>query len=86
MNKLAEYLIKSIVKNPDKVVLKVVPSQAATIIKVSADQQDLGQLIGKGGRVIKALQALVQIRASQENKRCFLQIDDSKEGVVPTAR
>lgn len=82
MIKLIEFLVKSIVKKPDQVKLETIPDQDAITIKISADEQDLGQLIGKGGRVIKALQSLAQIRASQEGKRCFLKIADSKERVA----
>jgi len=78
MKKLTEYLVKSIVKNPKKVVVEETATEELSTIEISADEKDLGQVIGKKGKIIKALQALVQIKGARQNKRCFLRINDSK--------
>jgi len=78
MKKLTEYLVKSIVKNPKKVVVEETATEELSTIEISADEKDLGKVIGKKGKIIKALQALVQIKGTRQNKRCFLRINDSK--------
>lgn len=86
MKDLIEYLVKSIVEKPDKVSIKEAPSQGFTSFEIQADEADLGQIIGKKGKIIKALQTLVQIRGSKENQRYFLKLAESKEkGVTATA-
>lgn len=85
MKDLTEYLVKSIVKKPNKVSIIEVPAQGFISIEIRADQDDLGLIIGKKGKIIKALQTLVQIKSLQENKRCFLKVADSEEGVAPAA-
>lgn len=85
MKDLTEYLVRSIVKKPDKVSITEIPAQGFISIEIHADQDDLGLIIGKKGKIIKALQTLVQIKSLQENKRCFLKVADSKEGVASAA-
>lgn len=75
MKDLLEYIIKSIVQKPDEVEIKEIPGQGFTTLKISANESDYGQIIGKRGKIIKALQALVQARSSKENKRYFVKVE-----------
>jgi len=84
MKNLTEYLVKSIVEKPEKVVVEENATEKLSTIEISADEKDLGQIIGKKGKIIKALQALVQIKGAKQGKRCFLRINDSK-GISPPA-
>lgn len=85
MKDLVEYIVKSIVQNPDKVDVKEVSSEGFTSIKVSADEQDLGLIIGKKGKIIKALQSLTQIKGFKENQRYFIKVESAleRERVLP---
>jgi predicted RNA-binding protein YlqC (UPF0109 family) len=81
MKDLIDYLLKSIVKKPQEVVVREIPGEGLTTLEIKADKEDYGQIIGKKGRIIKALQTLVQIRGIKEGKRYFLKLLDLKEGV-----
>ena len=54
MKDLIEYIVKSIVQRPSKVQVKKIPGEGFTSIEINADQKDLGLIIGKNGKIIKA--------------------------------
>lgn len=62
------WLIKQIVDHPDEVRVEEKEENAQTILNLSADQEDMGRIIGKGGKIIKALRLLVKIKALAEGK------------------
>lgn len=85
MKDLIEFIVKSVVKKPKAVKIKQSPGEGFTALEISADKDDLGQIIGKKGRIIKALQALVQVRGVKENCRYFVRVSESeRKGVAPT--
>lgn len=79
MKDLIEYIIKSIVQKPKKVQVEEIPGEGFISIAINADDKDLGQIIGKKGKIIKALQSLAEVRGLKENKRCFLKIGSALE-------
>ena len=71
MRNLLEYIVKSIVSNPDSVVIEELESENSTnnityIIKV--DENDLGILIGKNGKTIKSIRNIAKVGAIKNNK------------------
>jgi len=76
MRELIEYLAKNIVDKPKSVKIEVQDQDGALIIKMSVDQEDMGKVIGKNGRIIKAIRNLLKIKAIRENKKAFLQLED----------
>ncbi|HAW49575.1 TPA: RNA-binding protein [bacterium] len=76
MKQLAEYIIKSLVDNPDKVELSEIESEKTTIIEVRVDEPDIGKVIGRQGRIIKAIRAILQASASKKGKRVVLEMLD----------
>ena len=73
MKELVEYIVKSLVDHPDEVRVYEVDGPT-TIIEVNVADSDMGRVIGKGGRVINAIRAIVQIRAAREGKRVNLEL------------
>jgi len=73
---LLEFLAKKLVDNPDAVVVAQLESARGPIIELEVDQDDIGKVIGRGGRVAQALRTLV--RASAEG-RVIVDIVDSGE-------
>jgi len=76
---LLEFLAKKLVDNPDAVVVAQLESARGPIIELEVDQEDIGKVIGRGGRVAQALRTLV--RASAEG-RVIVDIVDSGDDDV----
>lgn len=75
---LTETIIKKIVKNTDAVSVKEFESdeENTVLIEAMVDNEDMGRLIGKDGKVINAIRTIVQASAYiNENKKVKLNID-----------
>lgn len=70
MNDVLGYLVKSIIDQPDKArVTKTSDQSGAVILEISVDPTDMGKVIGKGGKIIKALRDLIRVLAVKQNRR-----------------
>lgn len=70
MKDFLEYLTKSIVDSPDKVVVAETTDQTGSVIlEISVASVDMGKVIGKGGKIIKALRDLTRVLAVKTNRR-----------------
>ena len=74
MRELVERIVKQIVDNPDKVEVKQVGSGGTIVLEVSTAKEDLGKIIGKGGRVVNALRVIVGTAAGQRGKKAVVEI------------
>lgn len=74
MKELVEFIVKSLVDDPDKVHVKEVQSGASTIVELRVAQADMGRVIGKGGRIINSIRRLVQVAASRQGNRVSLEL------------
>ncbi len=73
---LTEFLIKKIVSDPDTVSLKQFEEEEEIIIEVLVDENDMGQVIGRGGKTANAIRTIVQAAAYQNTeKRIKINID-----------
>ncbi|MDR2445096.1 MAG: KH domain-containing protein [Spirochaetaceae bacterium] len=73
---LIEYIVKSLVDDPSVVSVRVDEKDASFILELSVGQEDIGKVIGKHGRVIKAIRVLLQAVAAKAGKRAVLEILD----------
>ena len=64
---LVEYLVVSLVDDPDSISIEVVDGEASSTIEVHVNPDDVGKVIGRHGRVIKAIRTLARARAAQGN-------------------
>lgn len=70
MRDFLEYLVKGIVDKPETVIVEEhADGQGFINLVITVDQTDMGKIIGKSGRVIKAVRDLTRILAVKENKR-----------------
>ena len=76
MKELVEYIAKSLVDHPDAVEVKEIQGTSATIIELRVAESDMGRVIGKRGRVVNAMRALVEVIAAREGKRVTLEVVD----------
>lgn len=69
MKDFLEYLAKSIVDKPESVIVSESNNEGFISLSLTVDPLDMGKVIGKGGRIIKALRDLVRILAVKESVR-----------------
>lgn len=74
MKELVEFIVKSIVDNPDEVSVVEIDGSTETFIELSVEQGDMGRVIGKHGRVINSIRALVQVLAAKKGKNVSLEL------------
>jgi predicted RNA-binding protein YlqC (UPF0109 family) len=71
---LVEYIVKSLVDYPDRVSVRQVETGPAITLELTVAESDMGRIIGKGGRVVNAIRALLQALAARQGKRVTLEI------------
>jgi uncharacterized protein len=71
---LVEYVVKSLVDYPDEVSVNEVEGQSAIVLELHVAESDVGRVIGKGGRVINSIRAIVQVLAAKHGKRVSLEV------------
>ena len=74
MTKLVEAIAKSLVDNPEGVVVIETQGRQGTVIELRVAPEDMGKVIGKQGRIAKALRTVVKAAAIRENKKVKVEI------------
>ena len=73
---LIEYIAKSLVDDPSSVSVQEVEGDNSTVIELRVAPNDIGKVIGKYGRIAKALRTVLSASASKTGKRYSLEILD----------
>jgi len=74
MKELIEYIAKSLVDDPSSVRVTEVEGTSAVILELQVAPQDMGRVIGRGGRVANAMRTLLRVVAAKQGKRANLEI------------
>jgi len=74
MQELIEYIAKSLVDDPTQVEVTQYRRGAQVLLNLRVAKEDMGRIIGKGGRVAGAMRTLLRVAAAQEGKRATLDI------------
>lgn len=74
MKDILTYLIKGIVEKDDKVEVTEEENQGIVNLTVSVDPADMGRVIGKEGKVIKAIRNVMRIPAMKQNKKIYINL------------
>ena len=74
MKKLVEVIAKSLVDSPDEVVVTEVEKENSGVIELKVAPADMGKVIGKQGRIAKAIRSVVKAAASKEDKKVIVEI------------
>ncbi len=69
MEELIELVIKNLVDNPDQVVIKTKNMGKSTCYEVQVAKDDMGKVIGKHGKMAKAIRTVVKAVANKEHNR-----------------
>ena len=68
MKELVEVITKALVDNPDEVVVTEKQEEKATVVEVHVAESDMGKVIGKQGRIAKAIRSVVKAAAAKEDQ------------------
>ncbi len=75
MKELVEVIAKALVSNPEGVIVKESENdEGETVLELTVDPADMGKVIGKQGRIAKAIRSVVKAAASREDKHVTLEI------------
>ena len=74
MKELVEVIAKSLVDYPDEVQVTETENDKAVVLELKVAQSDMGKVIGKQGRVAKAIRTVVKAAASKEDRKVIVEI------------
>ena len=73
MKEILESIIKNLVENKDEVSINEILVEKSMIFEVKVAESDMGKIIGKQGRVAKAIRTIIKALASKEEKRVTIE-------------
>lgn len=76
MKELVEVIAKALVDDPDSVVVTEREDKKVTVLEVKVADSDMGKVIGKQGRIAKAIRSVVKAAAAKEDKKVIVDILD----------
>ncbi len=74
MKELVEIIAKSLVTRPDQVVVTETESEDNVLVELRVAPEDMGKVIGKQGRIAKAIRTVVKVAATKEDKKVVVDI------------
>ena len=74
MKALIEYIARSLVDHPDDVQVSEVEGEQTTVLELKVAKEDLGKVIGKQGRIAKAIRSVLKAATPRDSKPVFLEI------------
>jgi predicted RNA-binding protein YlqC (UPF0109 family) len=74
MKELLEFIAKSLVNHPDDVEVIENVSDNTTYLELHVNSEDMGKVIGKQGRIAKAIRSVMKAAANKENKKVVVDI------------
>lgn len=74
MKELVEVIAKALVDHPEEVVVTENQSEKAIVVELRVAQSDMGKVIGKQGRIAKAIRSVVKAAAAKEERKVIVEI------------
>ncbi len=74
LKELTLHMARAVVNNSEKVTVEEVEGASMIVLELSVDTDDMGRIIGKGGRVANAMRTLLRTSAAKDGKRVNLEI------------
>ena len=74
MHELVKFIAMNLVDNPDQVKVELKDADRAAVIELSVAPEDMGKVIGKQGRIAKAIRAVVRAATAKDQKPVFVEI------------
>ena len=79
MTKLVETIAKSLVDHPDQVIVTEKDDRQGSVLQLRVAGDDMGKVIGKQGRIARALRTVVKAAATREKKKVIVEIISEEE-------
>ena len=76
MKELLEYLARALVDKPDAVRVEVIEGEKSIILQLHVDPDDVGKVIGKQGRIAKAIRTVVRASGVKDGMKAIVEIID----------
>lgn len=76
MKELIEFIAKSLVDSPEDVSVSETSDDSHIFLKLHVASSDIGKIIGKKGKIAKAIRTVVKAASSKTNKRVIVDIED----------
>ena len=74
MKDLLETIVKPLVENPDEVNVTLVEREDADVLELRVNPSDMGKVIGKQGRIAKAIRTVIRAAAIKDGKKIIVDI------------
>ena len=74
MRELVEYLVRALVEDPDAVQVEELEENGDVVLEVTVSEDDLGRVIGRGGRIANAIRTVARAAATKEERRVLVEI------------
>ncbi len=74
MKELLEFVAKSLVEKPDEVSVTQTESETSIVLELRVGEGDMGKVIGRHGRIAKAIRTVVRSASAQEKKKVIIEI------------
>jgi len=74
VKELVQYIAQSLVEDPAKVEVNEIEENGTVRIELRVAKEDMGRIIGKGGRVANSIRVLLRVAAAREGKRVSLDV------------
>ncbi|MCC8150056.1 MAG: KH domain-containing protein [Lachnospiraceae bacterium] len=79
MKELVEVIAKSLVDHPEEVSVTETEKERVIVLELHVAQTDMGKVIGKQGRIAKAIRSVVKAAASREDKKVVVEIVEQEQ-------
>jgi uncharacterized protein len=74
MKELVEYIARALVDNPDAVKVTEIETGQMIIYEIQAGEDETGKLIGRQGRIVKAVRSVVRAAGARQGKRVTVEV------------
>ena len=75
MKELVEVIAKALVDHPDQVTVKETEREDAIVVELSVAPTDMGKVIGKSGKIARAIRSVVKAASVQSGKKVIVEIE-----------
>ena len=74
MQELIEYVVKTLVDHPEDIRISAIEGERTIVFELRCHPDDVGKVIGKSGKTVGAIRALLSTVAARQNKRAMLEV------------